>query len=538
MLKFDKSYFADEVREGFYVPGFMKRCWASQLMLLSEIDRICKKHNIGWCIFYGTLLGAVRHKGFIPWDDDIDIAMLYEDYLRFAAVAERELPEELGFYSYEYNGKKDFQFIAGVGHREHPVISGHGEKYHGFPLSTCIDIFALNTLSESEQEEARRQEELGLCRAFRAMSESDRMQDESFRSSFLMLSEKRLGKRLSAEKSLPEQLSEYMLQRLSLYESSSSGLCTEFSQAVSQNKRYKYKKEWFRNPQMLEFEGMLLPAPDEYDRVLREYYGDYSQISRGTSEHSYPSYRREGFNPESFFKSSHDFLYSFSPKDFCRAKENERDTASVADIELLFVIGRGVSFRAIEPLYRRAVKEGIDAAIMPVPYYYRGFDGSPEEWHYDADELPEDVRLMDFGEGIPYCRVIVTDTAIDDCSYTMSVEPAFYSSLLKYHTDCLVYLPCFVTDEISFDRAEDAPAAINMEYYVTVPGLAHSDYTILQSDSMRECYLRVLRDFAGEEYIAEWEKRLVGIGSPCFDGTAREEQEGSGAVFSFLRGLL
>ena len=71
----------------------MKRAWAAQLEVLEEIDKVCKKHNIRWFADCGTLLGAVRHRGYIPWDDDMDICMLRPDYIKFNQVAEQELPK-------------------------------------------------------------------------------------------------------------------------------------------------------------------------------------------------------------------------------------------------------------------------------------------------------------------------------------------------------------------------------------------------------------------------------------------------------------
>ena len=100
-MEFSIDFFLDEVREGFFIPAMMKRAWAAELEILVEIDRICDKYKLRYFIDYGNLLGAIRHKGFIPWDDDIDIMMMRKDYEIFAEVANAELPKELVFRSPE-----------------------------------------------------------------------------------------------------------------------------------------------------------------------------------------------------------------------------------------------------------------------------------------------------------------------------------------------------------------------------------------------------------------------------------------------------
>ena len=92
-LKIDPSWFNAEIRNDHYVCRCTKELWAIQLDMLYKVQQICDKHNIKWWIDAGTLLGAVRHRGFIPWDDDVDIVMFREDYDKFLEVARTELKD-------------------------------------------------------------------------------------------------------------------------------------------------------------------------------------------------------------------------------------------------------------------------------------------------------------------------------------------------------------------------------------------------------------------------------------------------------------
>ena len=83
-MHFEKSYFNEETRSDFLIPSDMKHAWAAQLEILSDITDVCKTLGISYFAFWGTMLGAVRHKGFIPRDDDIDIAMKRPDQIHHA----------------------------------------------------------------------------------------------------------------------------------------------------------------------------------------------------------------------------------------------------------------------------------------------------------------------------------------------------------------------------------------------------------------------------------------------------------------------
>ena len=92
-MELSKSFFEDEVRDGFYVTSDMKHAWAAQLEVLNDVDKACRENGIQYFAEWGTLLGAVRHHGFIPWDDDMDICMKRPDYNRFLQIADQIMPE-------------------------------------------------------------------------------------------------------------------------------------------------------------------------------------------------------------------------------------------------------------------------------------------------------------------------------------------------------------------------------------------------------------------------------------------------------------
>ena len=73
--KFPVDFFLEEIRDDFFVDENRKKIWAICLDMLMQLDNVCTKHNLRYFLSYGSLLGAIRHNGFIPWDDDLDVVM-------------------------------------------------------------------------------------------------------------------------------------------------------------------------------------------------------------------------------------------------------------------------------------------------------------------------------------------------------------------------------------------------------------------------------------------------------------------------------
>lgn len=144
----------EEIVADYKISDKMKKIWKIQLTMLEEVDWICKKHGLTWFIVHGTLLGAVRHRGFIPWDDDIDIAMPRKDYQKFLKYAQRELKEPLSLHTPETETDIFWGGYARVRNSQTTGIEMRELKHKG-NLGIWIDILPLDvcTMDEKKFEE-------------------------------------------------------------------------------------------------------------------------------------------------------------------------------------------------------------------------------------------------------------------------------------------------------------------------------------------------------------------------------------------------
>ena len=151
-LQIDESFFKPEERDGYFVSSEMKQIWAVELDLLNEFARVCSAHHLKWFVHAGTMLGAVRHRGFIPWDDDIDVVMPREDYERLCQIG-------TGVFSHPYffqNEDTDPFFCRSFSRLRNSETTAIqlSEKDFAFPYNQgiFIDVFPIDNVPDDESE--------------------------------------------------------------------------------------------------------------------------------------------------------------------------------------------------------------------------------------------------------------------------------------------------------------------------------------------------------------------------------------------------
>lgn len=316
------KFFEDEVREGFYISGLIKRSWASQIEVLQEVDKVCKKHNIRWFADCGTLIGTVRHAGYVPWDDDLDICMLRPDYERFRMYAKKELPEEYVVMTCYDEDEQYFEHLMRVASRHGLCFEDDFlEKYHQSPYATGIDIFPLDYIADDEEEEKERKDLLGLL-----MPLSDEIEEDGSNigdySEELEYAQEFCQFKIDFKRSVKHQLFQMVEKIFSLY-SNVGGKYVALMPYWAYFDDHKYPAEYFDRTIMMPFEFTELPVPAAYDAVLRIEYGDYMHVSKSGGVHDYPCYEKQ---ERHFIEVVDDypFKYNFKKEDLENEERSQR----------------------------------------------------------------------------------------------------------------------------------------------------------------------------------------------------------------------
>ena len=309
-LEFPPSFFNDEIREGFYIPEMMKRYWAGQLKVLSEIAKVCENHGIPWFSDYGSLMGAIRHGGYIPWDDDFDICMLRHDYERFVVVAKEELPSDYQLLMIENEPEYDNMLGRVVNWNEIKIGQERLKDFYGCPYTVGVDIFIMDGVSRDKVAENRR---LELCKeivdALNLIGEGKQDTPECKR--ILANIERQNHVILHRKKGLKRELN---LLSLELYKKFSSEYAEEvvFAPLWVNHHNHNFPRYFYKNIIYAKFENIEIKISPYYEKILKLDYGDYMKIHRGGGEHDYPLYKGQQKILEDHIDGKRAFRYTFS----------------------------------------------------------------------------------------------------------------------------------------------------------------------------------------------------------------------------------
>ena len=184
-------------------------------------------------------------------------------------------------------------------------------------------------------------------------------------------------------------------------------------------------------------------------------------------------------------------------------------------IEAVFLPYKASMWDSFESVWKEAEADpDCDAYVIPIPYYDKNPDGSFKTEYYEGDLYPDYVpvtRYDDFNFEVHRPDMIFIHNPYDNSNYVTSVHPFFYSSNLKKYTNNLVYIPYFIKEEISPDNSSEIK---KMEDYCTVFGVINANKVIVQSQAMKEVYVKVLTKYTGENTRKYWEEKIEGLGSP------------------------
>jgi lipopolysaccharide cholinephosphotransferase len=235
------------------------------LQILLEVDVLCKKNNLKYFLEGGTLLGAVRHKGFIPWDDDVDIAMLREDYELFLKVAKKELSDQYFVQTNDSDVHFPFGFIKILDNN-----SRFPDNKNKFKTGFCIDIFPIDNAHDNR---AIHKLNIFMIKAIQGLTKSKiKLNLSKYKGIFIktaVILASLIGNFFSTRFLMKVQRKIAVLNN----RKSTKNKCF-YSYPFNLLDRL-FPSELYANTEMLEFEGFMLPAPKGWDKILTILYGDY-----------------------------------------------------------------------------------------------------------------------------------------------------------------------------------------------------------------------------------------------------------------------
>lgn len=267
-----EEFLKEETRCDFFVDSTRKKIWAIQLDLLRVFDSICKKNGLKFFLAFGSLIGAVRHHGFIPWDDDFDVAMLRDDYEKLLKLnQEFEHPYFLQTPHTDPNYAFSFARLG----NDNTTFCSNLFSYQEYHAGICIDIFPFdNCIPEKGEETYNRIKELNLENSTYMrmknpfLSESDQERVKNWKGMNPLDVYEEINRLATTNNDVE---TDYV----------SCVVCTMYSY-----RKFLFRKTFFDKTHYLDFENIVVPVPAGYHGVLSSSYGDYMKYppmnERGT----------------------------------------------------------------------------------------------------------------------------------------------------------------------------------------------------------------------------------------------------------------
>ncbi len=234
-----------------------------ELELLLEADRICRKHGIHYNIIAGTMLGAVRHGGFIPWDDDADIALLRPEYERFREACRTELdPERYSFQ--DHTVTPGYRWGYGKLRRRDTLFLREHQEHMPYEQGVFIDVFPLDAVPDSHAGRAVVNAECFLVRKL-LWSRVGKVADRSrgMRAVYALLDR------------VPEALAKKALDALIDRSRRRETEWVRILMFPTPNRAYGYRKRWYSGSEEIAFEGFVFQGVRDADGYLSFKFGDY-----------------------------------------------------------------------------------------------------------------------------------------------------------------------------------------------------------------------------------------------------------------------
>lgn len=284
-MELPDKFLEAEIRCDYEISTKMKKIWAVELDLLNELLQVCKKHSILIFASGGTMLGAVRHKGFIPWDDDIDLMMYREDYNRLCEVAPSEF-EYPYFFQTEYT---DPGSLRGHAQLRNAMTTAILEKeYDGkwsFNQGVFIDIFPLDAVIDDDVLFSKQKVEAMKYKDLYKKYSRRTTRYYKFGRDFKALY-RAFAHRFLFDFFLKKEIEAYhefeeICQR---YNQVDTKMISTLSFQFDNKNLFKYRADYLEFEDM-PFEFMTIPVSKNYDNALRQRYGDYLEYVIGGSMH-------------------------------------------------------------------------------------------------------------------------------------------------------------------------------------------------------------------------------------------------------------